>query len=100
MPVTDTTTTGGDLAKIDAVAKGKDKALLPCYVKARSMRLLLYIKRAQVRMVTHLQSIVTATGFAGVGTNKGGLLVAFRYYGTPLAFVASHLAARADEVRS
>ena len=42
---------------------------------------------------------IQATGFAGIGTNKGGTVVAFRYGGTPVAFINSHLAARAEEKR-
>ena len=50
-------------------------------------------------VITPTPPFIQATGFAGIGTNKGGTVVAFRYGGTPVAFINSHLAARAEEKR-
>ena len=48
-----------------------------------------------------VESFHVASGImGGMGINKGGVAVALRYRGTPIAFVASHLAARATAKRN
>ena len=67
------------------------------------IRLIVLIRKSMVQFVApdSVESFHVASGIlGGMGINKGGVGVALRYRNTPIAFVASHLAARATAKRN
>ena len=66
------------------------------------IRLIVLVRKTMVQYVRHesVESFQVASGIlGGMGINKGGVGVALRYRNTPIAFIASHLAARATAKR-
>ena len=65
------------------------------------IRLIVLIRKSMVQYVQSVESFHVASGIlGGMGINKGGVGVALRYRNTPIAFIASHLAARATAKRN
>ena len=67
------------------------------------IRIIVLIRKSMVQYVQRdsVESFHVASGIlGGLGINKGGVGVALRYRNTPIAFIASHLAARATAKRN
>lgn len=58
-----------------------------------SLCLLLFVKKSQMKNVTHVSGSSKKTGFGGITANKGACAVRFEFASTSFAFITSHLAA-------
>jgi hypothetical protein len=59
----------------------------------------IYIRKRLLSNVKNVETVTSATGFAGVGTNKGYCAAALSYMEQPLLFINCHMAARDDAAR-
>jgi len=67
------------------------------------IRLIVLVRKTMVQYIhrNSVESFHVASGIlGGMGINKGGVGVALHYRNTPIAFIASHLAARATAKRN
>jgi len=95
--------TRGSVSAWDAMIA---KRLGPAYQSAASvslweMRLNVYALRKHCKggemCISDVETSKEATGIAGVGGNKGGLIAALKFGSTRLCFISSHLAAHAHK---
>ncbi len=61
--------------------------------------LAVYIRKSMIASIKRVETVHEATGFAGVGTNKGFVAASFVYQEQPFLFINCHLAARDDSGR-
>lgn len=58
-----------------------------------SLCLFLFVKRSQMKNVSHISGSSKKTGFGGITANKGACAIRFEFGSTSFALVTSHLAA-------
>jgi len=68
-------------------------------VSMGNIALVIYCRKRLLVHVKNVETLVMATGFAGVGTNKGFVACGLTYMEQPLLFINCHLAARDDAKR-
>jgi hypothetical protein len=61
--------------------------------------LAVYVRKRLLPHVKSVETVTSAAGFAGVGTNKGFVAAAMTIFEQPLLFICCHLAARDDATR-
>ena len=70
-----------------------------CSVSLWGIHLIVFVRRSIMQLVSNIRTDSVACGFANIAGNKGGVGCAFCFNeSTELAFISSHLAARAKRV--
>eukprot|EP01023_Acetabularia_acetabulum_P018985 TRINITY_DN19605_c0_g1_i2.p2 TRINITY_DN19605_c0_g1~~TRINITY_DN19605_c0_g1_i2.p2 ORF type:complete len:154 (+),score=15.83 TRINITY_DN19605_c0_g1_i2:366-827(+) len=62
------------------------------------IRLAVFARRQIYAAISGVVKATKATGVASVGTNKGGVAIAFKVWDTEMCFVCSHLAAHQTKI--